>query len=138
MRRLSIALSIIIPIHAFAAEDKAGGPPDLAITSMLGSLLLVIVCIFIFAFLMKQTNLLKSARGKSQIKIIATQPLTTKSRVQMIEVNGQQYLLGVTEQNVTLLDKLDKSVTVDDTPEIKHVDTPFSTLLSKISKKSDD
>jgi flagellar protein FliO/FliZ len=137
MIRLYIALSIFLPTHAFALEDKVG-PPDLALTSMLGSLLLVIVCIFIFAFLMKQTNLLKNARGKSQIKIIATQPLSTKSRVQMIEVNGQQYLLGVTEQNVTLLDKLDKPLTVDCDIQKQDTVTPFSVLLSKISKKSND
>ena len=137
MIRLYVALAIFLPTYSFAAEDKVG-PPDLALTSMLGSLLLVIVCIFIFAFLMKQTNLLKNARGKSQIKIIATQPLSTKSRVQMIEVNGQQYLLGVTEQNVTLLDKLDKPLTVDSDTQKQDAVTPFSVLLSKINKKSND
>ena len=137
MIRLFGVLAIFIPIYSFAAEDNVG-PPDLALTSMLGSLLLVIVCIFIFAFLMKQTNLLKNGRAKSQIKIIATQPLGAKARVQMIEVNGQQYLLGVSEQNVTLLDKLDKPLAVEDDLQKQDVVPPFSALLSKISKKRND
>ena len=137
MMRIFSLLYLLLSVNSFAAGDKVG-PPDLAITSMLGSLLLVIVCIFVFAYLMKQTNLLKNARGKSQIKVIATQPLTNKGRVQMIEVNGQQYLLGVTEQNITLLDKLDKPLVVEKHASEKQAVTPFSVLLSKISKKNDE
>ena len=122
---------------AFAAE-KVSGPPDLALASMLGSLLLVLVCIFVFAYLMKQTNLLKNARGKSQIKVIATQPLTNKGRVQIIEINNQQYLLGVTEQNISLLDKLDKPLATENQSVSKKAVTPFSVLLSKISKNKDE
>ena len=136
MRSVFIVLSVFVSINAFAAEE--GGPPDLAITSMLGSLLLVLVCIFVFAYLMKQSNLLKNAKGKSQIKVIATQPLSSKGRVQMIEINGQQYLLGVTEHNITLLDKLDKPLTVEKELDRKVTVTPFSTLLSKISNKTDE
>ncbi|MCW8996514.1 MAG: flagellar biosynthetic protein FliO [Psychromonas sp.] len=132
-----IVLAAFFPIHVFAAQEGAG-PPELEITSMLASLLIVLVCIFVFAYLMKQTNLLKNARGKSQIKIIATQPLTSKGRVQMIEINGQQYLLGVTEQNITLLDKLESPLSIDKASEKKVTGPAFSALLSKISKKTDE
>lgn len=136
MMRIFIVLSLSLPLGVFAADERIA-PPELAITTMLGSLLLVIACIFIFAFLMKQSNLLRNARGKSQIKIIATQPLTNKGRVQMIDINGQQYLLGVTEQNITLLDKLEKPLTLDE-PDRKEVGTSFSALLSKINKKNNE
>lgn len=137
MRSAFIIFCSFFSLYAFAAKE-GGGPPDLAITSMLASLLLVLVCIFVFAYLMKQTNLLKNAKGKSQIKVVATQPLSSKGRVQMIEINGQQYLLGVTEQNITLLDKLDKPLTTEKESDKKPTVTPFSTLLSKISKKTDE
>ena len=137
MRPVFIILSSFFSLSAFAAKENAG-PPDLAITSMLASLLLVLVCIFVFAYLMKQTNLLKNTKGRSQIKVIATQPLTNKGRVQMIEINGQQYLLVVTEQNITLLDKLDKPLTTEKESDKKVTVTPFSTLLAKISKKTDE
>lgn len=137
MMRVFIVLCSFFSINASAVEEKAG-PPDLAITSMLASLLLVLVCIFVFAYLMKQSNLLRNTKGKGQIRIVATQPLTSKGRVQMIEINGQQYLLGVTEQNITLLDKLDKPLTTENESDNKMTATPFSTLLSKISKKTDE
>ena len=135
--RFFIILSVFFASNAFPAE-KSSGPPDLALTSMLGSLLLVLVCIFVFAYLMKQTNLLKNARGKSHITVIATQPLTSKGRVQIIEINNQQYLLGVTEQNITLLDKLDTPLITAKNSATKDFATPFSILLSKISKKKDE
>jgi flagellar protein FliO/FliZ len=69
---------------------------------------------------------------------VASQPLTGKGRVQMIEVNGQQYLLGVTEQNITLLDKLDKPLAIGKESASAMTATPFSTLLSKMSKKTDE
>lgn len=137
MMRAFIILCIFFSIRASAAEEVVG-PPGLAITSVLASLLLVLVCIFVFAYLMKQSNLLTNPKGKSQIKVVATQPLSSKGRVQMIEINGQQYLLGVTEQNITLLDKFDKPLTAEVEPDKKMTATPFSTLLSKISHKTDE
>ncbi|WP_354623976.1 flagellar biosynthetic protein FliO [Psychromonas sp. MME2] len=110
--------------------------PDFALGSVLASLLLVIACIFLFAFLMKKTNLLKNGQGKTAMKVVATLPLTNKGRVQIVELNGQHYLLGVTEQNISLLDKYSKPLTTDE-PTTKEVNTSFATLLAKISRKSD-
>ena len=135
MIRFLIALFMLFPIKIWAAGKSVA--PDLALTSLLGSLLLVLGCIFLFAFLVKKTNLLKNAGGKSQIKVIATQPLTNKGRVQMIEINNQQYLLGVTEHNITLLDKLDKPLIVEEKSN-RQPTMSFSALLSKISKKNDE
>lgn len=135
MKHFFWGLCAVFPRAVFALEESAGYP-ELAVGSMLGSLLLVLICIFIFAYLMKKTNLLKAGQATSVIKVIATHVLSRKARVQMIVVNGQHYLLGVTEQNITLLDKLEK-------PEISEENTqtsmaaPFSALLSKMSKKSD-
>lgn len=137
MKAFFIALSAFLPARALALEEGASYP-DLAIGSMLASLLLVLACIFVFAYLVKKTNLLKNGKGRTLIKVVATQPLTNKGRVQMIEINGQQYLLGVTEQNITLLDKLDKPLVTEKTAQSDMPATPFSMLLSKISKKSDE
>lgn len=135
--RFIIVLCTFLPFAACASQESVKHP-DLAIASMLGSLLLVLACIFLCAYLMKKTNLLKNGRGKNLIKVVATQPLTSKGRVQMIEIEGQQYLLGVTEQNITLLDKLEKPLTSAQEPESAVIKTPFSTLLSKISNKNNE
>lgn len=137
MMRFIAFLCTFFPFAVAAAEESAKSP-NLAIASMLGSLLLVLACIFLCAYLMKKTNLLKNGRGKNMIKVVATQPLTSKGRVQMIEIGGRQYLLGVTEQNITLLDKLEKPLTAAQAPESAELKTPFSTLLSKISSKNNE
>ncbi|MCG6199836.1 flagellar biosynthetic protein FliO [Psychromonas antarctica] len=137
MKYIVFLLCIFFPFSALALEESAGRP-DLAIGSMLASLLLVLACIFVFAYLMKKTNLLKNGKGRALIKVIATQPLTSKGRVQLIDIDGQQYLLGVTEQNITLLDKLDAPLTTEKKIESRVTATPFSVLLSKISNRNNE
>jgi len=128
---------IFLPVNALAAEQHVA-PAGLDLTSMVASLLLVIACIFIFAYLMKKSNLIKNNGAQHQIKVIATQALTSKGRVQIIAVHGQLYLLGVTEQNISVLDKLDKVLTQEDEAEQPAPSFLFSTLLSKISKKNNE
>lgn len=135
MRLFFLTIAAVFSSHVSAMEESLSNP-DFALGSLLASLLLVIACIFLFAFLMKKTNLLKNGQGKNAMKVVATLPLTNKGRVQIVELNGQHYLLGVTEQNISLLDKYSKPLTADE-PTTKEVHTSFATLLSKISRKSD-
>ncbi|MGJ8581076.1 MAG: flagellar biosynthetic protein FliO, partial [Psychromonas sp.] len=113
--------------------------PELAIGTMLGSLILVLACIFLFAFLMKKSNLIRHIGQQHSIKVISTHPLTNKSRVQIIEVRGKQYLLGVSEQSVNLLDQLEPfneaAVEVPVNPLFKNA---FATVLSKVGKKNNE
>ncbi|MDA7745913.1 flagellar biosynthetic protein FliO [Psychromonas sp.] len=131
----------IVSFPAVALEETSQRP-ELAIGTMLGSLLLVLGCIFFFAFLMKKSNLIRNGGVKNPIKIIATQALTNKSRVQIIEVQGKQYLLGVSEQSVSLLQQLESPIINNEGGKEKQV-TPsfaaaFATVLSKAGKKSHD
>jgi len=127
---------LFIPTFSWA-EEALKSPPDLAVGSMIASLLLVIACIFVFAFLMKKSNLIHNGRGKTLIKVIATQPLTSKGRVQIIEVNQKRYLVGVTEQSINLLDTF--SIPEGEEEEQQtNSSTSFATLLSKISTKRNE
>jgi flagellar protein FliO/FliZ len=117
------------------ALNKDVSVPDFAIVPLIGSFLLVISCIFVFAYLVKKTNLMKNSHNH-HLKIVSTYPLTNKGRLQIIECNGQQYLLGVTEQNITLLDKFD--VSVMDLSENSEQVTGFSAILSKLNKKKNE
>lgn len=135
---IKVILLGLLSLPAMAFEETSERP-ELAIGTMLGSLILVLACIFLFAFLMKKSNLLRHGNNKNPIKIIATQPLTNKSRVQIIEVHGKQYLLGVSEQSVNLLDQLEiplidkeSEIDVQSTPSLA---TAFATVLSKAGKK---
>jgi len=139
MNYIVALITLFFPALTWGAVDSLNTPPDLAIGSMIASLILVIACIFVFAFLMKKSNLIHNGRGKNLIKVVATQPLTNKGRVQIIEVHKKRYLLGVTEQNINVLDTFELSE--DEIAESLSEETPptsFSSLLSKISAKRDE
>lgn len=138
MNYVVLLFAVLFPTLSWADEELLKSPPSLAIGTMVASLLLVIACIFIFAFLMKKSNLIHNGKGKALIKVIATQPLTNKGRVQVIEVNQTRYLIGVTEQNINLLDTF--AIPEEDEADKKSEtnSTAFSTLLSKISIKRNE
>lgn len=143
MSQLSLNLFKALPIMLISlptvALEETSKRPELAIGTMLGSLILVLACIFLFAFLMKKSNLLRHGGNKNPIKVIATQPLTNKSRVQIVEVYGKQYLLGVSEQSINLLEQIDSSsieqneIQNDQVPP--SLATAFATVLSKARNK---
>jgi flagellar protein FliO/FliZ len=133
-----VVITLFFPTTSWA-EEALKSPPDLAVGSMIASLLLVIACIFIFAFLMKKSNLIHNGRGKTLIKVIATQPLTNKGRVQIIEVGEKRYIVGVTEQQINLLDTI--AIPADERFDELSPETPinpFASLLSKISAKRNE
>jgi len=129
----------VISLPSFALEEM-NKQPDFAIGTMLGSLILVLACIFLFAFLMKKSNLIRHGGNKNPIKVIAMQPLTNKSRVQIVEVYGKQYLLGVSEQSITLLDQLETSIKAaeSEAQDVPSLATAFASILSKAGKKNNE
>jgi len=139
--KLLVILLNVISFPVIALEETSQRP-EFAIGTMLGSLILVLACIFFFAFLMKKTNLFRHGHNKNPIKVIATHPLTNKSRVQIIEVNNKQYLLGVSDQSINLLDKLESTIddiALDqDTQPNPSFTTAFATVLSKVGKKNNE
>ena len=137
---LSAAFSVI-SLPAVALEETSQRP-ELAIGTMLGSLVLVLACIFFLAFLMKKSNLIRHRSNRNPIKVIATHPLTNKSRIQIIEVNDKQYLVGVSEQSINLLDQLADPVReseIDKETQIPPSFTAaFASVLSKAGKKNNE
>ncbi|GGI67490.1 flagellar biosynthetic protein FliO [Shewanella gelidii] len=82
-----------------------------AMASMMGGLILVLVIIFVLAYIVRKLNLTPSSHGV--MKTVAVTPLGQKEKLVLVELDGQQYLLGVTQQQVNLLDKLDKAVQIE-------------------------
>ncbi len=128
---------VFFPVTSWA-DEVFKSPPELAIGSLVASLLLVLLCIFVFAFLIKKSNLIRNHKNHSAIKVLARQALTSKGQVQIIEVNKKRYLLGVTEQNISLLDTLPICENESDEVKTEQASTPFATLLSKISTKRNE
>ena len=74
------------------------------LANMLGGLIVVIALIFLLAYIVKRLNLVPSQNAV--IKTIAMTQVGQKEKLMVVEINQQQYLLGVTPHQINLLDKL--------------------------------
>jgi flagellar protein FliO/FliZ len=94
------------PFKAFAEPASLSNPTS--IVSIFLSLLLVIGIVFALAYVMRQFNVTQS--GSSQLKIVASMMAGSKERVIVIDVGGEQHLLGITAHNINHLAKLDTPI----------------------------
>ena len=137
MNYAALLIIMLLPSASWAGETLKTAP-DLAIGSMLASLLLVIACIFLFAWLLKKSNLISQGKHQALIKVVSRQALSSKGQVQIIEVNDKRYLIGVTEQNISLLDTFAIPENEQGAELEPDASTPFATILSKISTKRNE
>ncbi|NRA54686.1 MAG: flagellar biosynthetic protein FliO [Gammaproteobacteria bacterium] len=100
---------VIMMAAVMAAPVNAStGPTAPDYLNMLLSLLLVIGLIFTLAMLAKRFNI--GMTGQGAIKQVATLSVGAKERLIIVEVGDQQYLIGVTSQQVQLIEKLPHKV----------------------------
>jgi flagellar protein FliO/FliZ len=98
-------------------------------SSMILSLLMVLVLIFICALIMKRFNLVQ--QGVSQLKMVASLSLGSKERVVVVQVGEKQFMLGVTSQQINLIETLPEPLL---TKPQGSIDLPKS-ILSVLSTK---
>jgi flagellar protein FliO/FliZ len=65
------------------------------------SLTLVIAIIFALAYLMRRFNVTQAGNG--QMKVVASMMAGPKEKVMVIEVGGEQHMLGITAHNINHL-----------------------------------
>ncbi|ABO23244.1 flagellar biosynthetic protein FliO [Shewanella loihica] len=109
-----MGISSLMAVAAAATTTQVTGERESALatmTNMLGGLLVVIALIFLLAYLVKRLKLVPSSHGV--LKTLAVTPLGQREKMVLVEVDGQQYLLGVTPQQVSLIDKLDTPITIE-------------------------
>tara|TARA_B110000503_G_C7119946_1_gene402026 strand:+ start:912 stop:1418 length:507 start_codon:yes stop_codon:yes gene_type:complete len=108
---MTFSLFLCISFEASSASQTISTPTS--IVSIFLSLLLVIGVVFMLAYLMRRFNVTQS--GTSNIKVVASMMAGAKERVIVIEVAGEQHLLGITAHNinhlVTLSSPIDNSAT---------------------------
>jgi len=96
------------------ATTKVTDPSQMAAAaSMLGGLILVLLLIFALAYLLRRFNLVPT--NHSVLKTLAVTSLGQKERLVLVQVGQQQYLLGVSGQQVNLIDKLAKPIEIEST-----------------------
>jgi flagellar biosynthetic protein FliO len=107
--------------------------PSVDIVPVLTSLLVVVAAIVVLAVFYKRMNL--GFPGSRAIKVVTALSLGNKERIVVIEVNGQQHLIGVTSQQVNHLLSLDEPLNMDSPTPAGAMS--FQSILQGITKKHD-
>jgi len=132
MIKFFLSAFTLISFNCFAQEAvvEVGkhANANLDAVSMIMSLLMVLVLIFISAWVLKKFNVVnKTSTG---MKVITSLPVGSKEKVIVIQVGEEQLLLGVSAQQVTLLKILDKPLEVA-TPINLDLSQKFGQFLNK-------
>jgi len=83
-----------------------------SILNLLLSLAAVLGLIFVLAFFAKKMRF--GPANQQGIKLVANLTIGTKERVVVVEVENEQYLLGVTSSQINLLQKLPHNISKND------------------------
>lgn len=109
-----LLLFVILPTLAIADDTKAEVGKrvgdNLNASSMILSLLMVLAIIVVSAMLLKKLNFHQG--HSSELKIITSLHLSAKEKVVVIQVADKQLLLGVTNQQINLLQTLDEPLNI--------------------------
>lgn len=132
-----LLLSLALPLTAWAAESTAPAAPIASsgmggqVLQLLLGLLLVVGVIFLLAWLMRRVQQIVP-RGGQVIKILATQALGPRDRLVLVQVGGEQVLLGLTPGNITSLHVLKEPVHM---PDAEPASTEFAQRLMELLGK---
>jgi flagellar protein FliO/FliZ len=99
---LSLGLCLTTSFSAYCEPQNVTNPTS--IVSIFLSLLLVVGVVFMLAFLMRRFNV--TQHGSGQLKVVTSMMAGTRERVMVIDVGGEQHLIGVTAHNINHLAKL--------------------------------
>ena len=123
MRTLLALVTSLSALPALAAEQTASmssAGMGAQLSKLLLGLLLVIGLIVLLAWLLRRVQQL-NPRGTQVIKIISTQALGPRDRLVLVQVGGEQILLGLSSGRITPLHVLAEPVHLPDaepaTPE---------------------
>ena len=116
--------------------NNAPGQPSSVVKMLLG-LALVISAIFALAWLSRRLNMMPGT--SQQLKIESSLSVGNKEKILIVEVENQRLLLGVTSQQISLLQQLSP----DDSPQSQaaataglpdHTQMDFSSRLKSVLK----
>lgn len=111
--RLALLLGLIPTFSAQAEVEAVGSGPMPSLASLMAQtavgLVLVLAAILALAWVVKRLNVSGFGYNK-MVQVVATLPVGTREKVVLIEVGGQQILLGVAPGRVSALHVLDEPV----------------------------
>ncbi|SHN00592.1 flagellar protein FliO/FliZ [Pseudomonas asturiensis] len=143
MKRL-MALLPLLPSLVWAAEPVAQAGPAVAntvtggmggqVAQLLFGLLLVVGLIFVLAWVMRRVQ--RVGPNNSQvIELVSSRAIGPRDRLVLVQVGGEQVLLGITPGNITTLHVLKEPVQVP----VREQTTPeFAQRLLELMGKDKD
>lgn len=134
-----LGVTLLLPFTALAAEPAAQAATPMAGSGMAGQLvqlllglLLVIGLIFLLAWLMRRVQQLGPRGSQQLIKIVASQALSPRDRLVLVQVGGEQILLGLTPGRIAPLHVLKEPVHL---PDGEPASTEFAQRLMELLGK---
>ena len=102
-----------LPLSAVAATESGLGTGLAAQLAQLGLGLAVVVgLIFLLGYVMRRVGPL-APQGGQHIRLISSYPLGPRDRLALVDVGGQQLLLGISPGRITTLHVLDEPIAAD-------------------------
>lgn len=114
--------------------------PDLFSTAlkMLSSLVIVLGGMFVVLYFMKRVLKRDTVASKEKlIRVVSNTYLGVKKNISLVEVPGALLVLGITNDNICLLSKIEDKEILDNLkkPEENHLQSSFSNHLHRLSGK---
>ncbi|WP_185266957.1 flagellar biosynthetic protein FliO [Halopseudomonas xiamenensis] len=102
-------LGLSLPLAAAPAEGGSGGDLIGQLAQLGLGLIVVVGLIFLLGYLMRRVGPL-APQGGQHIRVISSYPLGPRDRLALVDVAGQQLLLGISPGRITTLHVFDEPV----------------------------
>ena len=110
----------------------AAPPADMNIATTLAALTLVVILILFLAWLLKRMKLPGIQGSDGNMKILRQLPVGQRERIVLLQVGEEQMLVGITQQNISLLSKLEQPLSMNEVQS----GSEFAGHLTKLLKKN--
>lgn len=109
----------------------------LTIMKVMGALLLTVGLMLLLAVWLRKIGLSRAGlRQGTLISILDTKMIAPKKYVAVVQVAEQTLALGITDQQITMLTRLETSATqIQESPKDRPQPTSFATLLGKVGRR---
>ncbi len=76
------------------------------LVKMISALAVVTGLLFLLLYFLKKTQINRTGHGINDIKVLSVQPIMHKRHLGLVKVRDKLLILGMTENNITLLDTI--------------------------------
>ena len=133
------ALGLFLTSSITLGADQVAQTPSMpgveSFFQMFFGLIVVLLVIFILATVFKKLNLV-NVGGNNLINVIASQPLSNKEKLVLVQVGEDQILVGMSPGNISKLHKLSRNVNFESYTPLPEGQTDFTRMLKSVLNKS--